>query len=282
MVARLLWEQKAACSSHATLNLEYFEQVTSPALFNYIFRLSAIMFLQKNTDVLFKEIGFFKNPANSFSEGYLDPFLLEFTQGHKFELPRPTGYHLKKAVLFLKQSSLAPQSLVFAGTDELVNQYIASASAIRSHQAYTSKWTPGLLGNWESCLQRVREYQNLEKKITELSVAHFRQKKSPQSLLEDRNYSFYLNRMRRLSLRWEGLCSLETRPSLLINLSGSRLTGASKEASREALPVIALVDWETRDLEAVNYPIPCDTRNSLMVTFISNVLSSAIASSLAK
>ena len=240
------------------------------------------MFLQKNTDVSFKEINFFKNSGNYFTEGYLDPSLLEFTRGHKFELPRPTGHHLKKAVLFLKQSSVAPQSLVFAGTDELVNQYITSAAAIRSQQAYTSKWTPGLLGNWESCLQRVYEYQNLEKKITELSITHFRQKKSPQSLLEDRSYSFYLNRMKRLSLRWEGLRSLETRPSVLVNLNGSRLTGASKEAAREAIPVIALVDWETRDLEAVNYPIPCDTRNSLMVTFIANVLSSAVASSLCK
>jgi ribosomal protein S2 len=238
------------------------------------------MFLQKNTDVLFKDTNFFKNSGNFFNEGHLDPCLLEFTRGHRFELPRPTGYHLKKAVLFLKQSSLAPQSLVFAGTDELVNQYIASAAAIRSQQAYTSKWTPGLLGNWESCVQRIYEYQSLEKKITDLSTSHFRQKKSPQTLLEDRNYSFYLNRMKRLSLRWEGLSSLDARPSVLVNLSGSRLTGASKEAAREAIPVIALVDWETRDLEAVNYPIPCDTRNTLMVTFISNVLSSAISSSL--
>lgn len=270
MVARLLWEQKVACSSHATLNFYVF-------LFKRTSLFFLPMFLQKDNDILFAQTRFFKNPNNHFTEARLDPALMEFTRGHKFELPRPTGHHLKKAVLFLKQTKIQPQNLVFAGTDELVNQYITSAAAVRSNQAYTSKWAPGLLGNWESCFHRIQEYRSLEKKISELSMSHFRQGRSPQSLLEDRDYSFYLNRMRRLSLRWEGLSLLESKPSLLINLSGSRLTGASKEAARDAVPVISLVDWETRDLEAVSYPIPCDTRNTVLVSFIANVLSSAVS-----
>lgn len=249
-------------------------------LFKCIFLFFLPMFLQKNSDALFTQSNFFKNSVSHFTESHLDPALMEFTRGHKFDLPRPTGNHLKKAVLFLKQARVQPQSLVFAGTDEVVNQYITSAAAVRSDQAYTSKWAPGLLGNWESCVHRIHEYRYLERRISELSVSHFRQGKSPQSLLEDRDYSFYLNRMRRLSLRWEGLRLLESKPSILINLSGARLTGASKEAARDAIPVISLVDWETRDLESVSYPIPCDNRNTVLVSFIANVLSSAVCTSL--
>lgn len=238
------------------------------------------MFLQKHININFEDVSFVKDSKNHTTTNYFDPDLLEYTRGHSFALPKPTGYNLKRAVLFLQNSKVQPQNIVFAGTDELVNQYITSSAAMRSAQAYTSKWVPGLFGNWDSCTQRVQEYLELEKQATAMAVSHFRQKKSSQALLEDRNYSFCVNRLRRLSLRWEGLKNLNDRPLILVNLSGSRLSGASKEASRDAVPVVSLVDWETRDMNAVNYPIPCDTRNTVLVSFIANVLSNAVAKNL--
>jgi ribosomal protein S2 len=234
------------------------------------------MLSPNDTKSFFEKEAFSKNSTKYYSRDYLDPSLLEYTRGHAFPLSDSTNHNLKKAVLFLSQFKPAPHTILFAGTEDLVSSYITSSSATRCSQSYTSKWVPGLFGNWDSCFQRVSEYSFLEKQVTDLTTSHFKNRKSPHLLIEDKEYLFYINRLKRLSSRWEGIKHLKSRPSVLINLNGTRLSGASKEACRDAVPVIALVDWETQDLGAVNYAIPCDTRNAIAVSFIATVLSSSL------
>ncbi|KJV57241.1 ribosomal protein S2 [Orientia chuto str. Dubai] len=110
----------------------------------------------------------------------------------------------------------------------------------------THRWLGGMLTNWVTVSKAINKLDKLEKKLADQEKLACYTKREILSMQRIRN---------NLERSFSGVRNMGGKPTLLIVMDINKDHIAVKEARREKIPVIAIVDTNS-DPDLVDYPIP--------------------------
>lgn len=151
---------------------------------------------------------------------------------------------IEAAQTFMEQQAKADKTLLVVATKKTVSQFVGDLCKESGIPSITVKWMPGLLTNFETLMKNVKKMNELEeakaKGECDKFVKHERTK-----------FSKELYRLKRL---YSGLSKLEKRPDLMFIVDVKKEKNALKEARRNNIPVVALLDTNANP-DTVSYPV---------------------------
>ena len=193
-----------------------------------------------------------------------DQFIYQRREGiHIIDLAK-TKQGLKKAAEFIKDLAKQGKTVLFVGTKKQAAAIIKEES-LRAGTAFISKrWIGGFLTNWEQVHKNLEKIRNLkneqEKDIWKKYPKHERVK-----------LGRYLGR---LEMFYGGVLSLMDLPDAVFVIDIKREDIAVKEARKQGIPIVAMVDTNS-DPTAIEYVIPANDDAVGSIKFIVNYLASA-------
>jgi len=176
-----------------------------------------------------------------------DQFIYQRREGiHIIDLAK-TKQGLKKAAEFIKDLAKQGKTVLFVGTKKQAAAIIKEES-LRAGTAFISKrWIGGFLTNWEQVHKNLEKIRNLkneqEKDIWKKYPKHERVK-----------LGRYLGR---LEMFYGGVLSLMDLPDAVFVIDIKREDIAVKEARKQGIPIVAMVDTNS-DPTAIEYVIPAN------------------------
>jgi small subunit ribosomal protein S2 len=135
--------------------------------------------------------------------------------------------------------------VLFVGTKRQAQETIKE-EAVRCGMPYvTERWLGGMLTNWVTIFQRIKELERLENMRDSGEISRLTKK---EGLLISREIN-------RLTIRLSGVRNMQKLPELLFVVDVSREETSIHEANLMKIPVIAMVDTNC-DPGGVDYVIP--------------------------
>jgi small subunit ribosomal protein S2 len=136
-------------------------------------------------------------------------------------------------------------TVLFVGTKRQAQETVRE-EAMRCNMPYvTERWLGGMVTNWVTIFQRIKELERLEKLRDSGDINRLTKK---EGLMIEREIN-------RLQSRLSGVRNLKNVPDMLFVVDVSREATAVHEANVKGIPVIALVDTNC-DPRDVDYVIP--------------------------
>ena len=136
-------------------------------------------------------------------------------------------------------------TVLFVGTKRQAQETVRE-EAMRCNMPYvTERWLGGMVTNWVTIFQRIKELERLEKLRDSGDINRLTKK---EGLMIEREIN-------RLQTRLSGVRNLKNVPDMLFVVDVSREATAVHEANVKGIPVIALVDTNC-DPRDVDYVIP--------------------------
>ena len=173
---------------------------------------------------------------------------------------------LKVAREFARGLVLNGKKILFVGTKKQA-QNVVKEAAVRCGQFYVcSRWLGGTLTNnvtLRKSVGRMRELEKMEKDGT-------------FEKLSKKEVSRLRHEMEKLQKNLCGLADMSALPGALFVSDVCREAIAVKEANRQGVPVIAVVDTNA-DPDPINYPIPGNDDAIRAIKLIADVLADAVA-----
>ena len=135
--------------------------------------------------------------------------------------------------------------VLFVGTKRQAQETVA-AEAERCGMPYvTERWLGGILTNWSTMHDRIKEFERLEKMRDGGELERLTKK---EGLLIEREIV-------RLTTRFSGIRNMKRRPDLLFIIDVGREDSAVHEANLLGIPIVAMVDTNCNP-QNVDYVIP--------------------------
>ena len=135
--------------------------------------------------------------------------------------------------------------VLFVGTKRQAQETIQEEATRCGMPYVTERWLGGILTNWQTIQQRIRELERLEHMFETGEINRLTKK---EGLLIERE-------IKRLKTRLSGLRTMNRIPDLLFVVDVTHEDTAVHEANLREIPVIALVDTNC-DPRNVDYVIP--------------------------
>lgn len=178
---------------------------------------------------------------------------------------------LEKATDFLKESAKKGETILVVGTKKVASSVLKEICTEKNLPYMTSKWLPGLLTNFETLINNVKNLKQLKEERDNGEwgklVKHERMQLAKQ--------------ITKLEKLYGGLESLEQRPGILVVVDPKKEKNAVKEAQSFKIPVVALVDTNANP-ETLEYPVVANDDAAEVVKHIMSTLLSAYADSYVK
>ena len=163
---------------------------------------------------------------------------------HIFDLEK-TAAQLEKARLRIQELKEAHKSVVVVATKKQASEMVEDLAKQAGVMYIANRWPGGLITNWEQVRRSIRRMNDIED-----GLAHDKYKeltKYERLLLE--------KELARLERLFGGLKELRNKPDALFVIDAQKEKNAVREALKEQVEVIALVDTNT-DPTGISLVIP--------------------------
>ncbi|MCF7836344.1 30S ribosomal protein S2 [Candidatus Gracilibacteria bacterium] len=195
----------------------------------------------------------------------MKPFIFGERNGiHIFDLEK-TAEYLKKAMEFLEKSAQENRTILLVSTKQQTLESVPDLAVALNCPYVTEKWFGGLLTNWNTTKERIRQLRDLKKERDETAFSRY--------LKKERNSK--LKQITKLELWLAGIEKLEKKPDVVFVLDTVKDKLAVREANKCGIPVVAVVD-SNADPDLVNYPIPANDDSVKSIQLILNEVHEAI------
>jgi small subunit ribosomal protein S2 len=195
----------------------------------------------------------------------MKPFLFGERNGiHIFDLEK-TALYLEQAMQFLEKSASEGKTIMLVSTKQQTLESLPDLAVALNCPYVTEKWFGGLLTNWNTTKERIRQLRDLKKERDETAFARYLKKERNQKMKQ----------IARLELWLAGIEKLEKKPDVVFVLDTVKDKLAVKEAKKCGIPVVAVVD-SNADPDLIDYPIPGNEDAMKAIQLILNELHDAI------
>ncbi len=175
----------------------------------------------------------------------MKPYIYTSRKGiHVINLHK-TAEKLKIALEFIKDSSSKGKKILFVGTKLQATRLLEIASKKTGMPVVSYKWISGLLTNFKTIKQRVKQM----KKIRELFETNGIKKYTKKEQVE------FKKDLDKLTARFGGIEEMVKLPDVLFVIDCVKEKNAIKEAKKLGIPVIGIVDTVS-DPDLVDFVIP--------------------------
>ncbi len=195
----------------------------------------------------------------------MKPFIYGERNGiHVFDLQK-TAEYLEKAMKFLEKSANEGKSILLVSTKQQTLKSLPDLAVALNSPYVTEKWFGGLLTNWNTTKERIRQLRDLKKERDETAFSRYLKKERNQKLKQ----------IARLELWLSGIESLDKKPDVIFVLDTVKDKLAVKEAKKCGIPVVAVADSNS-DPDMIDYLIPGNDDAMKSIQLILNEVHDAI------
>ncbi|MFH1375217.1 MAG: 30S ribosomal protein S2 [Patescibacteria group bacterium] len=163
---------------------------------------------------------------------------------HIFDLEK-TAELLKRAMQFLEDSAAQRKVILLASTKQQTRESLPDLAISLNCPYVTEKWFGGLLTNWNTTKERIKQLRDLKRERDETAFAKYLKKERTRKLKQ----------INKLEIWLAGIEQLEKRPDVIFVLDTVRDNIAVREARKCGIPVVGVVD-SNADPDLIDYPIP--------------------------
>lgn len=179
---------------------------------------------------------------------------------HIFDLAK-TAEQLKLAYNYAFDLGAKGKTLIVVGTKKQARDIIKEVAVPAGVMSITSRWLGGLLTNWEQVGKSLRRMIEIE---TGLKDGKFDVYTKRERVLLDKE-------RQRLERFFGGIRELKGKPDALFIIDPSREKVAVLEASRNNIPMIALIDSNTNP-DLIDVPVPANDDAVKSIQYIVNAI----------
>ena len=172
---------------------------------------------------------------------------------------------LEKAIAFLKENIHNGARVLFVATVPQVSSLVRRFAEDLKQPYVITRWLGGTLTNFSVIRERAVYYQDLRKKYKLGELEKYTKKEQRQ----------FADEIEKLSQRFDGLEFREKLPDILFIVDTKAHETALKEAQKEKIPVIAVVD-SNDDPSEVMYPIIANDHTRSSVEWVLNRISTEL------
>jgi len=201
----------------------------------------------------------------------MKPYLFGVRNGiHIIDLQQTVPL-LHNALVFLHEISNNSGKILFVGTKRQAQEPIKKA-AIETNQFFvTHRWPGGMLTNWKTISQSIKQMNDLEAKLDENN--EYTKKLTKKETLN-------LQRKKdKLELSLGGIRNMNGIPDVIVIFDTNKEKNALEEAKVLNIPIVAIIDSNSNP-EGIEFPIPGnDDATRAIMTFcelISETISSGV------
>ena len=201
----------------------------------------------------------------------MKPYLFGVRNGiHIIDLQQTVPL-LHNALVFLHEISNNSGKILFVGTKRQAQEPIKKA-AIETNQFFvTHRWPGGMLTNWKTISQSIKQMNDLEAKLDENN--EYTKKLTKKETLN-------LQRKKdKLELSLGGIRNMNRIPDVIVIFDTNKEKNALEEAKVLNIPIVAIIDSNSNP-EVIDFPIPGnDDATRAIMTFcelISETISSGV------
>ena len=206
----------------------------------------------------------------------MKPYLFGVRNGiHIIDLQQTVPL-LHSALVFLHEISNNSGKILFVGTKRQAQEPIKKA-AIETNQFFvTHRWPGGMLTNWKTISQSIKQMKDLEAKLDENN--EYTKKLTKKETLN-------LQRKKdKLELSLGGIRNMNGIPDVIVIFDTNKEKNALEEAKVLNIPIVAIIDSNSNP-EGIDFPIPGnDDATRAIMTFcdlISETVTSGVKNKIA-
>ncbi len=207
----------------------------------------------------------------------MKPYLFGIRNGiHIIDLQQTVPL-LHNALVFLYEIANNNGKILFVGTKRQAQKPIQDAAKSNNQFFVTHRWPGGMLTNWKTISQSIKQLDDLDHKLDE--------KNDFIKLLTKKERLNLQRKQDKLNLSLGGIRNMNGIPDAIIIFDTNKEKNALEEAKVLNIPVVAIIDSNSNP-DGIDFPIPGnDDATRALKTFcelISNTISMASKNSIAK
>ena len=206
----------------------------------------------------------------------MKPYLFGIRNGiHIIDLQQTVPL-LHSALVFLHEIANNNGKILFVGTKRQAQSPIQEA-AIKNNQFFvTHRWPGGMLTNWKTISQSIKQLDDLDHKLDE--------KNDFVKMLTKKERLNLQRKQQKLNLSLGGIRNMNGIPDVMIVFDTNKEKNALEEAKVLKIPIVAIIDSNSNP-DGIDFPIPGnDDASRALKTFcelISNTINNAAKNNLA-
>ena len=207
----------------------------------------------------------------------MKPYLFGIRNGiHIIDLQQTVPL-LHNALVFLHEIANNNGKILFVGTKRQAQKPIQEAAAKNNQFYVTHRWPGGMLTNWKTISQSIKQLDDLDDKLDEKNdFAKVLTKKEKLNLQRKQD---------KLNLSLGGIRNMNGIPDAMIIFDTNKEKNALEEAKVLNIPIVAIIDSNSNP-DGIDFPIPGnDDATRALKTFcelISDTISMASKNNIAK
>ena len=195
------------------------------------------------------------------------PYLYGVEEGvHLFDLTK-TKEALAEALSFLLDAAKSGKVILLVGTKKQAKDKVKEAAIACGIPYVSERWLGGTLTNFEQINRSISRLKDLKEKMAKGEYAKFTKK---ERLLIERD-------IERMEKFWGGVSELVGKPDVLFVVDAHKEIGAVKEAVKEGVTLVGIVDSNS-DPTLVDYPIPMNDDAAKAIEYVLDLVKAAILS----
>lgn len=201
----------------------------------------------------------------------MKPYLFGVRNGiHIIDLQQTVPL-LHSALVFLHEISNNSGKILFVGTKRQAQEPIKKAAIDTNQFFVTHRWPGGMLTNWKTISQSIKQMNDLEAKLEESN--EYTKKLTKKETLN-------LQRKKdKLELSLGGIRNMNGIPDVIVIFDTNKEKNALEEAKVLNIPIVAIIDSNSNP-EGIDFPIPGnDDATRAIMTFcelISETISTGV------
>ncbi len=209
------------------------------------------------------EIGVLYSHKRSKAHPNMRPFV--GTNRHEMDIldARAVLDSIEKAGHFLEKilSEKKDGLILFVGTSAPAKDFVETFSKELNQPYVVNRWLGGTMTNFEVIKERIKYYQDMEKK----------QKGGEFDKYTKKEQLDFANEIKKLSSNFSGLVNLNRLPDALFLVNIKTEDTALREAKKLNIPVVAIIDSNDNPAE-VNHPVIANDHNKSSIEWVLNTL----------
>ncbi|VVT18435.1 30S ribosomal protein S2 [Erythrobacter sp. EC-HK427] len=168
-----------------------------------------------------------------------------------------------RALDFVQQTTRAGGKVLFVGTKRQAQEPIAQAARACGQHFVNHRWLGGMLTNWKTISQSIKELKTLEEKLS-----------GDTSGLTKKEVLNLTRKKDKLEMSLGGIRDMGGVPDVMFLIDANKEDLAIKEANVLGIPVVAILDTNV-DPEGIAFPIPGNDDASRAVRLYCDAIAAA-------
>lgn len=177
----------------------------------------------------------------------MDEFVYTYREGVGIIDLKKTMDRIEEALDFIRKISSEGRKMLFVGTKKHTKDLVRSVATVCESPFVDERWLGGTFTNFGSIRQRIKYFEELERKILSGEFAQYT--KFEQSKKREE--------YEKMSKRMGGLRTMKDLPAAVFVVDAKQDSLAVREAVHVGVPVVSFVDTND-DPSSIDYPIPAN------------------------